>query len=237
MPPSSTSPGLPSLLSRLRHVDPDRYFCTLFAPAPRREGLALLYLFNHELARAREVTSEPVLALIRLQWWREVVEGAAKKHEIATPLRAALEAGDFAAADLAALIAAREAEAAPDMPDFAAFLAYARGTGGALARVAGKYLGPDSHIVEDLGTAYAIAGILRAVPYHAQQNRVLLPADGTKPDSIAAHALSLLGARPPRAALPAALPAAFARRDLARPHARNVWDRLAVLRAALHGRP
>ena len=36
---------------------------------------ATLYAFNHELARAREAVSEPPLALIRLQWWREVVEG------------------------------------------------------------------------------------------------------------------------------------------------------------------
>ena len=63
--------------------------------AQYREGLALLYLFNHELARAREVASEPILALIRLNWWREVVEGQAKHHEIATPLHAALAAGQF----------------------------------------------------------------------------------------------------------------------------------------------
>src|SRR6516165_2168086 len=111
MPPSSDQP----FLSRLRHADPDRFFCTLFAPAEKRERLALLYLFNNELARAREVASEPMLALIRLQWWREVVEGQRKKHDIATPLRDAIEAGQFEAGDLAALIEAREAEADPEI--------------------------------------------------------------------------------------------------------------------------
>lgn len=232
MPPSSD----PTFLSRLRHADPDRFFCTLFAPREKREGLALLYLFNHELARAREVASEPLLAMIRLQWWREVVEGQRKKHDIATPLRDALDAGLFDAADLAALIAAREAEA-DEIADFPAFCAYARGTGGRLARIAGKYLGADSGEVEDLGTAYAISGILRAAPYLARQNRSLLPADGTGAEVLAAHARKLLGQRPPRAALAAALPAAFARRDLtARPHERDVWDRLAVLRAGITGR-
>ena len=236
MPPSSDQP----LLSRLRPIDPDRFFCTLFAPPEKREVLALLYLFNNELARAREAVSEPVLALIRLQWWREVVEGQRKAHDIATPLRAALEAGLFAAGDLAGLIAAREAEAG-EIADFPAFLAYARGTGGRLARIAGKFLGADSPEVEDLGTAYAISGILRLAPYHARRNRALLPADGTSAEDLAEHARKLLGPRPPRAALPAALPAAFARRDLARPPARaheqrNVWDRLAVLRAAFTGR-
>ncbi|WP_297492136.1 squalene/phytoene synthase family protein [Acidocella sp.] len=235
MPPSSDAP----LLSRLRHADPDRFFCTIFAPPDKREALALLYLFNHELARAREVASEPVLALIRLQWWREVVEGERKKHDIATPLSAALEAGWFEPEDLAGLITARMAEA-DDIADFPAFLAYARGTGGRLARMAGKWLGADSPEVEDLGTAYAIAGILRARAYHARQGRSLLPVDGTAPDILAAHAEKLLTIQPPRLALPAALPAAFARRDLARPtevpHARSLWDRLAVLRSALTGR-
>jgi 15-cis-phytoene synthase len=237
MPPSSD----PTFLSRLRHADPDRFFCTLFAPAGKREALALLYLFNNELARAREVASEPLLALIRLQWWREVVEGQRKKHDIATPLRDALDAGLFAADDLASLISAREAEA-DEIADFPAFLAYARGTGGKLARIAGKTLGADSGEVEDLGTAYAISGILRATPYLARQNRSLLPADGTEPAYLAEHARRLLSATPPRIALAAALPAAFVRRDLiARLHAqdsrpRNVWDRLAVLRAGFTGR-
>ena len=231
MPPSSD----PSLLSRLRHADPDRFFCTLFAPPDKREGLALLYLVNHELARAREVASEPMLALIRLQWWREVVEGQRKKHDIATPLSHALEAGLFAANDLAGLIEARALET-DEIADFPAFLTYARATGGRLARIAGKVLGADSPEVEDLGTAYAISGILRAAPYHARQNRSLLPADGTAPEALAEHARKLLAVRPPRIALAAALPAAFARCDLRRPHERDVWDRLAVLRAAVTGR-
>lgn len=225
----------PTFLSRLRHADPDRFFCTLFAPAGKREALALLYLFNNELARAREVASEPMLALIRLQWWREVVEGQRKKHDIATPLSDALEAKVFAPDDLEALITAREAEAG-GIEDFPAFLAYARGTGGKLACIAGKLLGADSPELEDLGTAYAISGILRATPYLARQNRSLLPADGTAPAHLAAHGAKLLTAKPPRAALAAALPAVFARRDFARPHARDVWDRLAVLRAGLTGR-
>ena len=232
MPPSSDR----DLLSRLRRADPDRFFCSLFAPGPKRGGLALLYLFNQELARAREVASAPLLALIRLQWWREVVQGTKKKHEIATPLAAALESGLFAADDLAALIEAREIEAEPEIPDFPAFLAYARGTGGRLARIAGKLLGADSGEVEDLGTAYAISGILRAAPYLARQDRSLLPADGTAPELLAAHAQKLLSAKPPRAALAAALPAVFARRDLAKPHERNLADRLAVLGAAVTGR-
>ncbi|HET9148702.1 MAG TPA: squalene/phytoene synthase family protein, partial [Acetobacteraceae bacterium] len=81
-----------SLFETVRRADQDRFLGAIFAPAALRERLILLYAFNHELARAREVASEPAIALIRLHWWREVVEGAARAHEVASPLRRALEA-------------------------------------------------------------------------------------------------------------------------------------------------
>jgi len=245
MPPSSAQSSYGSrpphqpraLVATVRKADPDRYFCALFAPAEKREGLWLLYAFNHELARAREVASEPTLALIRLTWWREVVEGVEKSHELATPLAAALQAGWFDRADLSALIDAREAEAEPEIPDYARFMNFARGTAGRLARIAGKFLGADAQSVEDAGTAYGISGILRAAPFLARQGRSLLPTDGTTEARLIEAARGLLPARVPKLARPAALPAVFARRDLSRPGgARRVADRLAVITAALTGR-
>ena len=226
-----------NLIARLRRCDPDRYFATLFAPAAQRETLALLYLFNHELARAREVTSAPMLALIRLQWWREVIEGQAKLHELASPLAEAIRLGKLPQPELLSLITAREAEAEETIPDFSSFLAYARGTGGRLARVAGKILGVDSAEIEDLGTAYAISGILRSAPFLARQERSLLPEDGTSLDVLKSHALALLAVRPPRGVFAAWAPASFVRRDLGRPYApRDTLDRLIALRAAFKGR-
>ncbi len=233
MPPSSDE----TLLSCLRRADPDRYFATLFAPSGKRRILTILYLFNHELARAREVVSQPTLALIRLQWWREVVEGQRRQHELAIPLSDALAADLLSGKDLLALIDAREKAADSQPSDYAEFLIYARTTGGLLARLAGKLLGVDSDQIEDLGTAYAISGILRAAPFLAQQERSLLPADGTAPEILMEEARNLLTARPPRGAFAAWAPAAFVRRDLGRAYApRSFQDRLAVLRAALKGR-
>ena len=227
----------PDFLARLRRCDPDRYFATLFAPTAMRHDLALLYLFNHELARAREVASNPMLALVRLQWWREVVEGQRRTHELATPLSVALEAGRLPREDLMTLITARETEAEEVIPDFPAFLAYARGTGGRLARIAGKILGVDSAEIEDLGTSYAISGILRAAPFLAKQGRSLLPADGTTQRVMESQALALLAVRPPRGAFAAWAPAAFVRRDLGKAYApRGLLDRLVVLRASFTGR-
>src|SRR3954466_2319838 len=102
-----------AIAALVRRHDPDRFLTPLFAPPERRDALLTLYALNHELARAREAVSEPPLALIRLQWWREVVEGARRRHEIADPLTAAIEAGMLDRADLLALIGARESEAEP----------------------------------------------------------------------------------------------------------------------------
>jgi phytoene synthase len=226
-----------ALLRHVQRADPDRFFCSLFAPPEKRDALWLLYAFNHELARAREVASEPTLALIRLTWWREVVEGAEKTHEVATPLSAALRENVFSREDLAALVDAREMEAEPEIPDFDSFMTYARGTAGRLARIAGKLLGADSQVVEDFGTAYGISGILRAAPFLARQNRSLLPADGTPETKLIETARSLLREPPPREARAAWLPAVYARRDLGKPYRpRGLGDRLAVMRAAFTGR-
>src|SRR5580692_2308288 len=153
------------LLAFVRRHDPDRFLSALFAPAERRGALLALYAFNHELARAREAVREPPLALIRLQWWREVVEGAARTHEVATPLSEALAAGALARDDLLALIDAREIEVEPQIDTVSDWLAYLRGTAGGLAVTAARCLGasaPES--IRSLGTAYGIAGMLRAAP-------------------------------------------------------------------------
>ena len=94
-----------------RAHDPDRFLCALFAPAERREALFALIAFNHELARAREAASNPMAALIRLQWWRDALEEArlgrpARRHEVAAPLHDAVTGGALDAEALRGLGAA-----------------------------------------------------------------------------------------------------------------------------------
>ena len=52
--------------------DPERWRTAMTAP-PRRAGLMALYAFNLEIARAPWVASEPMLAEIRLRWWRDAL--------------------------------------------------------------------------------------------------------------------------------------------------------------------
>lgn len=65
------------VLDLVRSADRDRFLGALFAPDPARRDLLALLAFDHELARTRTVTREPMLARIRLEWWREAVTEAA----------------------------------------------------------------------------------------------------------------------------------------------------------------
>ena len=249
----------------VRRHDPDRFLTALFAPPDRRETLFTLYAFNHELARAREVASNPIAALIRLQWWREVAEGARRRHEVAGPLGEALDEGKLQAAELLTIIDGREAEA-DTIETEAAFRDYARATAGGVAVAAGGALGatgPALDALRDLGAGYGVAGILRSVSSLARQSRCVLPSDIlaqhgidaddviADPDGVAIAAVRMQIAaiasewlaagrtvRLPKQAIAAALPAVLARRDLAHPRTtpRGLADRLAVTAAAARGR-
>ncbi len=252
-----------TIAALVRRHDPDRFLTALFAPPEKRDALLTLYAFNHELARAREVVSEPTLALIRLQWWREVVEGAHRHHEVAGPLLAAIDAGELDRRDLFALIDAREAETEPAFATMQDWRDYLLGSAGGVAVAAGRLLGaPDPERLRPLGAAYGVAGLLRSIPLHSRQGRCLLPADRlavhglapadiiAEPTATAVHpvmrqlaheGLMLLGpVRLLRHAIAAVLPAVLARRDLRRapafPLQRGLGDRLAVTLAGLTGR-
>src|ERR1700709_2427954 len=106
----STNSMNDAIVDLLRRHDLDRFLTALFAPPRHRDALLTLYAFNHELARAREVASMPPLALIRLQWWREVIEGTPKRHEVAVPVSRLLQGCTALTADLEAMITVREQE-------------------------------------------------------------------------------------------------------------------------------
>jgi phytoene synthase len=246
----------------VRRHDADRFLTALFAPPERRDALLTLYAFNHELARAREAVREPHMALIRLQWWREIVEGARRRHEVATPLSDAIAAGELLASDLLPMIDAREAEADAAIETLDDWRAYLLGSAGGLAVAAARLLGaPEPEAFRAFGAAYGAAGVLRSVAVLAAQGRCLLPADilaehGLVPEAVVGGAAAepairrlvtegqaLLAAaravRVPKHAIAAALPAVLARRDLARwpveASARGLGDRLAVVVAGVTG--
>lgn len=205
--------------------DPDRFLAAMAAPVAARAALFPLYAFNLELARAPWVTREPMIAQMRLQFWREVVDlEEMKAHEVASPLQALIRAG-LPAAPLHAMIDAREAEIGTAQPfdGEAALWAYLDGTGGALMRAAVLALGgPDSPAAGDLGAAQGLANYLLALPALDAAGRRGLP-EGAAVAALAETGLDRIG-RATRALR--GLPAP------ARPALWAAWRTGAVLRRA-----
>ena len=175
--------------------DPPRFRAAMAAPVALRRILFPLYAFNIEVARAPWVTSEPTLAAMRLQWWRDALAeiaggGRVRRHEVVTPLAAVLD--DGAAAMLDDLVVARHADVDGDVPeDVDALVRYADDTAGVLlvcaARLsAGGDIGPWLGAVRAAGRAQGVAGLLAAVPALIEKGRHPLPHGDP-----AAHARSL----------------------------------------------
>lgn len=239
-----------------RAHDPDRFLMTLFAPAAHREALFLLIAFNHELVRAIEMPSSrsdagPIAALIRLQWWREVVEGAARRHELAEPLARALQAGALDRSSLLGIIEAREAEA-EGVESLQTWQEVQLGGAGGLQVAAARALGvsevPLLTRLRAVGAAYAAGAMRRSLDALERHGRdpvpdAVLRQTGGQRETVLQQAgaewLAEAGRlRLGRAQVAAGLPAVLARRDLARPGRpgpRGFSDRVALLSAWLRG--
>ena len=101
------------VLDGVRESDRDRFLAALFAPEPARRALLALLAFDHELARTSTVTREPMLARIRLQWWREAVTEAPstakpRAHPVVESLSETIRLYGLATDRLIDLIDARE---------------------------------------------------------------------------------------------------------------------------------
>jgi phytoene/squalene synthetase len=198
--------------------DPDRFLAVMAAPRHVRAQLFPLYAFNLEVARAPWVTEEPLIAEMRLQWWRDVVanaaSGAARAHEVAGPLHDLIRDFGLPVEVMDRLIAARRWDIHREpQPDLAALETYLEDSGAGLMWLAARALGaPDSAeaAVRGFGWATAAAGYLRAVPDLRARGRQPLP-QGVSPEGLARIGLDRLQrARAgrttiPRAAAPALL--------------------------------
>ena len=159
--------------------DPDRFAAVMAAPVAARARLWPLYAFNLEVARAPWVTKEPMIAEMRLQWWRDVVaEPAPRAHEVAGPLHDLIRGAGLPGDVLDRMAAARRWDICRDaFADRAAFDAYLMDTGGGLMWLAACALGAPQRAeaqVRALGWATGLANFLRAVPDLEARGRVPL---------------------------------------------------------------
>lgn len=197
--------------------DPDRFAAVMAAPPAQRARLWPLYAFNLEVARAPWMTEQPLIAEMRLQFWRDMLTASTPRaHEVAAPLHALLQATPGLATLLDGLIEARRHDITREpFASDSAFDAYIEATSAALLWAAALTLGagPETESAfRALGWASGLAAYLRAVPALTARN--LHPLVNPDPKAIrvlAAEGMNHLAiARSQRRSFGKAAPAALA---------------------------
>ncbi|WP_298964141.1 phytoene/squalene synthase family protein [uncultured Roseibium sp.] len=170
-----------------RQFDKDRYLSALLAPEKSRPGLMALYAFSAELGRIRELVSEPLPGEVRLQWWRDLLEdnehGAAASNPVANALLETIAQYQLPRQSLIAMTEARIFDLYNDqMPSLNDLEGYAGETVSGLIQLACLVLNdgkdPGTAIAAGhAGVAYALTGLMRALPWHAARQQMYLPKD------------------------------------------------------------
>lgn len=190
--PSGEPPG--EIMSALdlsaltRRMDEDRWLASRFAPKTVRPRLDALYAVAGDLARAADSIAEPVLAQMRLTWWRNAIEAMLEYREAALPpsVRALAtvhaEVG-FDRETMLALLEARVREwSAEPFETWADLDSYVDATAGSLMRLAMQAvdpaLAPNKHLVaftRSAGRAWGYTGLLRSLDHWRLQGRSFFP--------------------------------------------------------------
>jgi phytoene synthase len=178
----------------VRAAHKDRFLGTLFEPAETRGPLFALYAFNIEIASVRERAREPMPGEIRLQWWRDVLNGERAGEAAANPIAAALTetVARFALPKdrLTGLIEAHAFDLYDDpMPTFDALEGYLRHTSVAVFDLAARICGaPAEFASERAGPAFGITALLRSFALNASRRQLFVPVEAlereTTPDNI-----------------------------------------------------
>jgi len=230
-------------LQQARIHDRDRYLATLFAPENVRRDLLALLAFNSEIAKIPGLVSEPLLGQIRLQWWREAIDGiyrdTPRDHPVVRALFKLIERRQLPRSDFDRLIDARVVDLDDTAPDsLAALVKYAADTSSTLCALTlgAVDIGDDgddgsaTHKAgHEVGVAWGLICILRSHIGRTSSDRNFLPTDLVDTlgemqtleriaERARAHltAARTVQAQVPKAALPAFLPAVLAQRYLGR---------------------
>ena len=174
-------------LALLREADRDRYLSVLYAPEDKRGGLAALYAFNAEVARIRDLVHKPLPGEVRLQWWRDLINGEARGSADAHPVAAALvetiDKYELPRSAFDNYCEARIFDLYDDpMPSRNDLEGYCGETASAIIQLAGFILDRDaaqaqSETAGHAGVAQATTGLLRLLPIHRRRGQLYVPAD------------------------------------------------------------
>ncbi len=174
-------------LQFLRQSDFDRYLAVLYAPEDKRPALAALYAFNAEIARIRDVVHDALPGEVRLQWWRDLINGtehgAVTGNPVAALLLQAIQEYQLPRSVFDAYCEARIFDLYNDaMPSRNDLEGYCGETACAILQMAAIILDADAakssaELSGHAGVAQAVSGLLRLLPLHRRRGQVYVPED------------------------------------------------------------
>ena len=173
--------------SLTRDADRTRYFATLFAPHAARPDLFALYGFAAEIARVPDQVREASLGEIRLQWWRDALEGQGREGEalgLSPALRAIgslMDRHSLPLAAFTAMIDARRSDLYANPPESIADLeGYLGQTESSLVQIAAIVLGSEgpetAEAAGHAGIAFGLARRLARFAADRSSGRTILVA-------------------------------------------------------------
>lgn len=220
----------------VRRADPDRWLASRFiADREARADVIALYAFDNELARAGRLASNPLIAEIRLAWWREALDEIfggtpVRRHPTATALARAVRGHSLPRAPLEAMIDARIDALETTRFELDAAHVWADAVGGSTAVLAARRLDPatDAEAARPAGRAWGLfrlghAGLAAGDDFDRGLKEALGQADR------AARSLSA-------AAYPAAVHATLARAGLSHGQPSEFVKRARLVWAMMQGR-
>lgn len=174
-------------LQFLRQSDFDRYLAVLYAPEDKRPALAALYAFNAEIARIRDVVHDALPGEVRLQWWRDLINGtehgAVTGNPVAALLLKAIGEYQLPRSVFDAYCEARIFDLYNDpMPSRNDLEGYCGETACAILQMAAMILDAEAakssaELSGHAGVAQAVSGLLRLMPLHRRRGQVYVPED------------------------------------------------------------
>lgn len=199
-PPQPTEQDdLAYCMDLVRDADRDRYLTVLLAPARSRAALFVLYAFKVEVEKTHAVVSEPMLGQIRLQWWRESLDGiyagAPRRHAVVTPLADLVQRHGLDRALFDRIIDGHERDLDPaPFESLEALVGYCIEVEGALIALAMTVLAgrPECErlaLAETAGAAFGMARLLRRMALNRPSGPLPVPAsiavaNGLEPEAL-----------------------------------------------------
>jgi len=195
--------------------DPDRFRSLMASPFEARVRLLPYLAFNVEVSRAPWITTEPLIAQIRLQWWRDALDEMAKggdvrRHGVTTPLAKVVTPDQLSV--MQEMIDMRQTDIDRPKMNQEVLFPYLDHTSGHVIRLCVAVLGGDHAAPTiDAGYALGLCNWLRALPaLQAAGWNVMMDHDTKRIQELAQmglnHMQDVKKQRIPKALRPAFLP-------------------------------